>query len=68
MDNNTIAEVIKLVAIFFALFHFLVGIVLVSRISSMNNIFSTGNKPLFTIINVIYIFILIVILLLIILL
>lgn len=67
IDNINIGEIIKIAAIFFALFHFLIGIVLVSRITSMNNVFASGNRALFKVINYIYLFILLVVLLLVIL-
>lgn len=66
--SNTINEILKVVAILFALFHFLVGFVLVSRVTSMEKALKTKNNTIFNLINLGYLILLIVIIVLIILL
>lgn len=66
--NESILQFIKVAAIFFALFHLLVGFVLVQRVTRMNNIMHTKRSGMITFLNFLYIAVLIFIIALIILL
>ncbi len=66
-NTNFVNEAIRILGILLALFHFLVGFVLVSRVTSMEKIFKTKNNTLFIVINFGYLFFLGLIILLIVL-
>lgn len=52
---ENIDHVIKMVAILFALFHFLVGLLLYKEVSRMNKVFTTKYQGLFQVIILLYI-------------
>lgn len=61
IDNElfeSIIEVLKIFAILFALFHFLVGLILFRDMIRMNRIIKTSNRGCFTFISFFYIFVL----------